>query len=73
LPPPEQLSDHGRFKVGRQESVSGPDWREQQRAFDRSHEEAAKAQVEWEEKARREAAEWRARVEAEEEETPDEP
>jgi len=67
LPPPEQLADHGRYKSGLQDPIrGGPDWREQELAIKARHEEAARVQIQWEEKARREAAEWRARVEAEE-------
>jgi len=74
LPPPEQLADCGRFSTGAHESFrGGPDIKERMRAKDAEYRAAAKAQVEWEEKARREAAEWRARVEDEKENPPPAP
>jgi hypothetical protein len=39
--------------------TGGPDYKEKRRAQDRAYKEAAKAQIAWEEKARREAEEWR--------------
>jgi hypothetical protein len=54
LPPPEQLVDHGRFKTGASDCVhGGPDWREQERAMEERHKEAAREQVRWEAEARR--------------------
>jgi hypothetical protein len=60
---PEQMIDKGDYKLLRQECFTGPDLEEQRRAKQAEYEAAAKAQVEWEEKARLEAAEWRERLE----------
>jgi len=64
LPTEEQLFDHGRFKTGLQEVFWPEDGNinAQRRAKDAEYAEAARAQIAWEEKARAEAAAWRARL-----------
>jgi hypothetical protein len=61
----EQTIDRGGYKLFADQSLrGGPDWRERERAQKAGYEAAARAQVEWEEKARREAAAWRERLAA---------
>lgn len=66
-PTRRRLRDHGRFTTQDGESWSSGDdprsrseWESEMTA---EHEAAARAQVEWEEKSRKDAEEWRARVE----------
>ena len=56
LPGPGELADRGRFSLGVQEGFGGPDFKERQRAREADYAAAARAQLEWEEKARTEAA-----------------
>lgn len=64
-PGPDLTIAKGELKLLRQESFSGPDWKEQMRAYEEAHAAAAREQVEWEAKALAEAEAWRKRLEAE--------
>lgn len=67
-PPADRLVDHGNFSTEPLEYFRGGDpasHDEQRRLFAERHVEAARAQLEWEQRARDEAAAWRARLEAE--------
>jgi len=61
------MTDEGEVKLLKLEAFSGPDVEAQMRAKDEEYAAAAKEQVEWERKARAEAAAWAERVEEEEE------
>jgi hypothetical protein len=63
---PEEIAEEDGHRLIKSPSLNcGPDLREREAAQHRAHEAAARAQIEWEEEARREAAAWRARLEAE--------
>ncbi|HYG28713.1 MAG TPA: hypothetical protein VD887_00705 [Allosphingosinicella sp.] len=68
---PEQMIDKGDVKLLKLEAFYGPDVEAQMRAKDEEYAAAAKEQVEWERKARAEAAAWAERVEEEEAEPPE--
>jgi hypothetical protein len=66
-PPRDRLVDHGRFSTEPQETTRGglaKSHEQQKSEFEERHHQAAEEQLKWEARARAQAAEWRARLEA---------